>query len=85
MDFGLFNEDTGSRVFGYPEVAVFLKNSETPLVLINFWEDEVLDSPDPDENTYFLDTQVLADDLGSKISATINKALKTQIEQVVNS
>lgn len=84
LSFGLYNEDTGNQVFSYPELAVFLKNSETPLVTVNFWEDEVLDSPDPDENSYLLNTEALANDLAKKISVSINTALNNQIDQILS-
>jgi len=84
LNFGLYNEDTGNQVFSYPELSVFLKNSEIPLVSINFWEDEVLDSPDPDENSYMLDTKALAKELGERVSKFINTALDNQIDQIIN-
>jgi len=75
LDFSLINEEGQQRSFSYPEVAVYVKNSATPLVTINFWDDEVIDCMEPEEVNYFEDISVLAEDIAGKLSA-----LKTKVE-----
>ena len=83
LEFGLFNEHTVSQVFSYPTVSVFLKNCETPLVGLNFWEDGVIEAAEPDENTYFDDIDKLIGELDSKFSQLLQENIKNQIKQII--
>ena len=83
LEFNLYNEDTGTQAFSYPELSVFIKNSDTPLIVINFWERELVESAEPDEVTYFGKESELVEEVTAIITETIDQRIQQHISDIV--
>lgn len=83
LNFGLINEEEGAQHFSYPELSIFMKNSETPLMSINFWELEILDTAEPDEKIYFAENDQLVEELSSLIENSIGERIQQSIKGVL--
>ncbi len=71
----LVNEEANEVSFSYPRLEVYIKGYELPVISIDFWEDELLDVLEPEENLYLEQEKVIT----TKISAVIEEKLETAI------